>query len=344
MKVLHVLNTSSFSGAENVVCQIISMFDDSNYEMAYCSFDGDIRNALSERNIKFLPVVRMNISEIKRIIGVYKPDIIHAHDMKTGFVVACACGKTPFISHIHNNAFDSRGLSLKSIAYFFAAAKAKSIIWVSQSSFDGYLFHSVFKKKSTILYNVIRQNELFDRMKQDPNDYDYDVVYVGRLTYEKDPFRLLEIIKKASLKKNDIKVAIVGSGEMETDTRKLCTELGLDNNVTFVGYRNNPLKILKDSGVLIMSSRWEGTPMVALEAIALGVPIISTPTDGMKDLVVDGVNGYLANDNDIFAEEIIRIITDSELRKKMSDNQLKRSSEVNDVEEYKCKLIELYNL
>ena len=156
MRVLHILNTSTFSGAENVVCQIISMFrEDDDIQMIYCSRDGNIRDTLAEKNIMFEPIMDMTVSELKKVIKKTNPDIIHAHDMKAGYVASKACGKIPLISHIHNNAYDSRGISVKAIAYTFAAKKAKHIFWVSNSSFEGYVFHFFFKKKSSILYNII---------------------------------------------------------------------------------------------------------------------------------------------------------------------------------------------
>ena len=88
--VLHILPSSSFSGAENVVCQIIKMFSGSDYKMYYCSPDGRIRDALEENNIDFLPLREFSVKELKRIISETKPDIIHAHDMRAGFYVSPA--------------------------------------------------------------------------------------------------------------------------------------------------------------------------------------------------------------------------------------------------------------
>lgn len=117
MKVLHLLESPRFSGAENVVCQIILMLKD-EIEFVYCSRDGQIREALQERNIKFCPIKKLSVSEVKRVIKEEKPDLIHAHDMRASFYAALVCGRIPLISHIHNNNFDSRGLSVKSILYF----------------------------------------------------------------------------------------------------------------------------------------------------------------------------------------------------------------------------------
>lgn len=188
MKVLHLLQSNRFSGAENVVCQIIGMMkNEPDMEMVYCSRDGQIAEALDERNIPFAPIKELSVEEVKRVIKEQKPDIIHAHDMRASFYAALACGKIPLISHIHNNAFDSRGLSAKSIAYIYAAKKAKHIFWVSQSSFDGYAFHKFFRKKSTVLYNIIDIDALYEKMKLDENVYNYDVIYVGRLPPKKPP-------------------------------------------------------------------------------------------------------------------------------------------------------------
>ena len=82
--------------------------------------------------------------------------------------------------------------------------------------------------------------------------------------------------------------------------------------------------------------------MVALEAIALGVPIVSTPTDGLKYLVKNGVNGFLSDDNEEYADILIKVLTDDELREKLRQGQLARSEEVNNVEKYKATLRSLY--
>ena len=345
MKVLHILSSSIFSGAENVVCQIIGMFKNvDGVEMAYCSPQGTNREALNARNVKFLPLSQMSVADIKRVIAEYQPDIIHAHDMRASFMAARACKKIPLISHIHNNAFDSRGISPKSIAYLFAAKKAKNIIWVSDSAFSGYRFHNWFKDKSVVLYNVMNADELKQRLQQDANTYDFDIIFIGRMSYPKNIGRLLHILRIACDKKPDLKIAIVGNGEEEDEMHSLSTNLGLDENVHFLGFKSNPSKMLKDSKVMVMTSRWEGLPMVALEAIALGVPIISTPTDGLKILVKNGVNGYLSDDDEEFAKLLIKVTGDEALLEKLKEGQRQRSLEVNNIDKYRATLCKLYGI
>lgn len=343
MKVLHVLASDRYSGAENVACQIIEMFsNESNTEMAYCSPDGQIRETLKDRGVTFFSVSKLSVKQLNSVIKNYKPDIIHAHDMRASFIVSKCSRKIPFVSHIHNNAFNSRGVSLKSIAYLFAGFKAKHIFWVSKSSFKGYKFHKLFRKKSSILYNIINVEKLYEKMNEDSRSYNYDIVYLGRLTYPKNPQRLIKVIEKVVKKKPDIKVAIIGTGDLETGTINLAKELKIDNNIDFLGFLSNPYKILNDSKVMLMTSRWEGTPMCVLEAMSLGVPIVSTPVDGVMDLIENGKNGYLSNDCYDLAEKLIYLTTHSKEQKIFSERAKEKLNSVISLFNYKNTLNRYY--
>jgi glycosyltransferase involved in cell wall biosynthesis len=262
--------------------------------------------------------------------------------MRASFVSALACKKIPLISHIHNNAFDSRGLSPKSLAFLYAAKKAKHIFWVSESAMSGYAFKKSVAKKSDVLCNIISMDALYKKMKSDEQEYSYDLAYVGRLTYPKNPQRLMAVAAKLRELKSDVKIAVVGNGDLEEETHALCREYGLEGNVDFLGFRSNPLKILYSSSAMVMVSRWEGTPMCALEAMALGVPIVSTPVDGLKVLIDEGENGYLSDDDSELAEKLFSIINDRSLRARMSEYTLKKAKEINDVAAYRARLLEQY--
>ena len=343
MKVMHLLQSDKFSGAENVVCQIISMFkSDENIEFVYCSQDGPIKEALTERNIKFNLMNNFSISEIKRVIKEEKPDIIHAHDMRAGFYAAICCGNIPLVSHIHNNNFNSRGLSLKAFLYMYAAKKAKHIFWVSNSSFEGYKFHNFFKKKSSILYNVINIELLKEKMNKDENTYKYDIVYIGRLTYQKNPQRLLKVLEKVLEIRPQTKIAIIGTGDLEEEIKNEISSNNKLENVDFLGFKNNPYKILSDSKLMLMTSRWEGTPMCALEAMSLGVPIVSTPVDGMRDLVENGETGYLSDSDDELIKDICEILDNKRLHDNLSDNSIFKITKIMNSNLYKNEILKYY--
>ena len=335
MKVLHVLNSRIYSGAEKVVCQIIHMFD-KEVEMVYCSpYSEIVEDMLKLEQVEYHPVNTLVPGELSRIIREQKPDVIHAHDMRASFVSALCCGRIPLISHIHNNAYDSRGLSPKSIAYLLAGFRAKHILWVSRSSYEGYFFHKFFEKKSSVLFNIIDLKQVWEKRDQDPNSYDYDVIYIGRLTYQKNPQRLMRLCALAKERKPDIRMAVVGTGELEEETKALCGSLGLTENVDFLGFQSNPMKILSDSACLLLPSRWEGTPMCALEAMAVGVPVVSTPTDGLVDLLREGETGFLSDEDRVLADKMVQLSTDAALRERMSRTAAEEAVTINDVTTYK---------
>ncbi len=343
MKILHLLQSNRFSGAENVVCQIIGMFkDNADIEMAYCSRDGQIREALEERNIKFFPMTNLKVSEVKRVISEYKPDVIHAHDMRASFIGALACGKTKIISHIHNSDFQARKISVKSLAFRLFKRKFNKVIWVSNSCFQTYYFHKAFSQQSQILYNVIDKEFVVKRAESDTEDYEYDIVYIGRIADPKNPLRLIRIIDSIKQRKPDVKVGVVGSGILESAMIEESKRLSVYENIVFHGFMSNPLGVLKSSKVMVMTSDREGLPMVVLEAMALGIPIVGTPTDGLCDVVKPNVTGFLEWDESVFADRVLQLITDDELQKRFSLATLNEFSTINNIENYKDVLKNAY--
>lgn len=344
MRVLHVLNTNRFSGAENVVCQIIDMFKgDSDIDMAYASPDGKIRDALLERNITFFPMSKLCHSELNRIVNEYKPDVIHGHDIRGAYQASRFSHKAKIIHTIHGNDLQMRKVSVKSMLYYWAAKKAAHIFWVSKTCLEQYKFYDLIKDKSSLLCNVVNEDAVAKKSASDLNNYEYNVVYIGRIAYPKNPQRLMKVLKLAIGKKSSINAAIVGTGDFETETKEIAKKYKIEDHVHFLGFQSNPLKILASSKVMIMTSDWEGTPMVALEATALGIPIVSTPTDGMCDVIDDGGNGYLSNDDEVLATKLVEIVEQEQLFKSLSDNAKNRSRKINNVQRYKKVLLTEYS-
>lgn len=345
MKVLHLLQSTRFSGAENVVCQIIGMMkNEPNIEMVYCSPDGQIREALKERGVTFEAIKELSVKEVKQIIKKFNPDIIHAHDRSACIIAALASKKIPVVAHIHVN--NNKGMSafVKNAVLTLFAKKYRHIFWVSDSAYDQFQFKRIVSKKSSVLYNVLDTEALYKKCEQDEALYNYDVVYVGRLSHQKNPERLIKVLHELVKLKNEVKIAIVGSGEFSEYITKYISDNNLEKNIDYFGYKNNPLKLISDSKVMIMTSYFEGTPMVALEAQCFGTPIVSTPVDGMKKIVTNGYNGYLADNDEDLLYLLMQVITDSELRAKLKDNSLSRSKEYNDINKFSKAIKDAYYL
>ena len=327
-KILHLLATNSFSGAENVVCTIIKNMEN-DYDMAYCSPNGSIKDKMVEENINYIPINKLSYWGLRNVIKSYNPDIIHAHDNKATIYSSFFYKKCKIISHIHGNNIIMKTKNLKTILFNFCSKKISKFIWVSDSSLDNYYYKNNVKHKSIILYNVIDDKRIIEKSNEYKIKKYYDLIFLGRLSYPKNPERLIEIIKLIKTQDKNISLAIVGDGIERRKIENLVKNYDLEGNIKFYGFKKNPYPILRNSKILVMTSIYEGTPMCALEAQALGKPIIATPVDGLKKLITNDYNGYLTDDNKIFAEKVIEF-----LGKDYSDNVINQFRKNNNMSKY----------
>ena len=285
MKVLHLLSTNKYSGAENVVCQIIKLFG--NDDMVYCSPNGPIKETLSMMNIKYLPINELSFKNVKKAIEEFKPDVIHAHDLRAS-AIASRFKKIKKISQIHMDNPGMKKFGLRVVLANLIFKKFDKIIWVSPYCLENYYYKEKVRNKSFVIPNIISIADVEDRLKKSNVNEKFDLVYCGRLSEPKNPLRLLDIARLLANKKKDLTFAIVGDGEFMEQMNQKTKQLNLQNNVRFFGFLQNPFGVIKNSKVAIMTSIFEGTPMIALESLTLGVPIVSTKTDGMKNLIKEG--------------------------------------------------------
>lgn len=345
MKVMHLLQSSVFSGAENVVCQIMKMFSDNeDIEMIYVSTDGPVRTNIESQGYTYVGLDKISYKQVRKIINHYHPDIIHAHDITASILAAlCSIGTNiRIISHVHVNNDDMTRFNMKTLLYYLSSFKYKHIFWVSKSCYESYFYRKRLKFKSEVLCNVMDKDDIINKAKEHELNPIYDILYVGRIVYQKNPERLMSILKKILDVKPDCKIGVVGAGDMFDQTINYAKDLGIDNHIDFLGYQSNPLKYLYRSKVMIMTSRYEGLPMTVLEALALGIPIVSTPVDGLKEVIENGKEGFLSNDDNELVEKILLIINDSHLRSILSKNAKNKFANICDLKEYKKRIKHAY--
>jgi glycosyltransferase involved in cell wall biosynthesis len=129
---------------------------------------------------------------------------------------------------------------------------------------------------------------------------------VGRLSRQKGFDLLLPAFARLLRDATRAHLTIVGTGPDEDALRRQAGELGLGERVTFRGFVQNPYPLMRAADLYVLSSRYEGFPNVALEALACGTPIVATACPGVEALVLPGVNGWLAPIEDVagFAEAL----------------------------------------
>jgi glycosyltransferase involved in cell wall biosynthesis len=144
------------------------------------------------------------------------------------------------------------------------------------------------------------------------------VIAAGRLTGQKGFDRLIPAFAKVATKHPEWQLRIFGQGKNQRQLQRQIKRLGVGGNVTLMGYTEQLPAEMADSSIYAMSSRFEGFPMVMLEAMSRGLPVVTFdfPT-GAKDLVDDGVHGVLVPAGDVkgLAAGIMQLIEDDTRRK-----------------------------
>ena len=148
------------------------------------------------------------------------------------------------------------------------------------------------------------------------------IVYVGRVAFEKNIEFLLLMLSQLRHNLPDALLIIAGEGPAEARLKQMVDALNLSENVLFVGYleRSTELPSCYLAGdAFVFASRTETQGLVLLEAMALGLPVVSTAIMGTRDILAAGKGCRVATDNPVaFAETLAHVLTDTELRRQLS--------------------------
>ena len=311
MKVLHLLVSDKFSGAENVA---ISIIDDlkNDYDFLYVSKKGEIEKILNEKNIPHKLLEKVSLSSVKKIIKEYNPDVIHAHDYIASTLAATSGFKGKIISHLHNDYPFAKKWNAYTLVYSKVSKKFDKIIVVSNAILNNAVFKDKIKAKTIVLNNIVDKERIEKLAKEDNKLGEYDVVFIGRLTDQKNPLAFIKIIKKLTDKKPEIKAVMMGDGELRKACEEKIKELNLENNLTLTGFVENPFPTIKASKCVIMPSKYEGLGLTAVESLILEKPVFFYydyyMQSGMRDIYGNKKNEFTCKDDNELIENIIGII------------------------------------
>ncbi|KRF54325.1 glycosyl transferase [Bacillus sp. Soil745] len=176
-----------------------------------------------------------------------------------------------------------------------------------------------------VIYNPINRSLYKTSPLKEKN-----IIFLGRIGRRKGVYDLLESLQLVLDQTKDFKVYIAGDGNIEK-AKKVIVDLNLEKHVEVIGWinLNKKIELLYNSSIFVLPSYNEGLPVSILEAMASGVPVISTNIAGIPDQIVNGVNGFLiepGNINDL-AKKICLLLNDRKLRDEFSKKTLKRVDE-----------------
>ena len=251
-------------------------------------------------------------------------DIIFGIGMSMNTVgVASTLGlKTKFVSCDHTNSIVDNDTKVKKVQRFVGAKFADKIITLTQEDRRNYIRkYGIAEDKIAYIYNW--KEDVLSNVTY--NSESTKLVTVGRFDIQKGYDYLVQVAKKVLNEKSDWTWDIYGSGNKDevNKIRDLIIENDLQDKLFIKGLEKNQALIYGDKAIYVMTSRYEGLPLVLLEAQQYNLPIVSfrCPT-GPNEIVEDGVNGYLVEcyDTDKLSEKLLELMEDEVLRQSFSEH------------------------
>ena len=184
-------------------------------------------------------------------------------------------------------------------------------------------FPKSLRDKMVVIPNPI--SDEFLELEVDPTVSD-TVVMVGRLVEQKNHIMMLKAVSLLRDQGRIVKVLIYGDGDLRQDISNEIKQAGLSDICKLMGSTEDVPSVFSKAGVYVLTSRYEGQPNSLLEAMASGLPCISTdcPT-GPSDFISDGENGYLVSIDDVptLAERVGELLASPSLRSRLGINAKK---------------------
>lgn len=320
MKLMLYNSSLAFGGAERVTVYLAEYFSSNNIDTTIVTTKVEDKEYEVPKEIKrtvlfYRNEKKSNISIIKRLRKILKkeePDILIV--MGTPLIMYAI----PASVGIKTKIIVSERNSPKN----FSGRKETKIISNILFSFaDGYVFQT---KEASDYYLKIKDNKeiipnpLFADNLPEPYEgkKENEIVNVGRLHKQKNQEMLIRAFSKISDKYPEYKLIIYGEGSERSNLEDVIKELNLMDRVIMPGSYSNVLDKIKTASLFAFSSDFEGMPNALIEAMALGLPVISTdcPCGGPKELINNGINGLLVpvGNIDIFAKKMDYILSNNE--------------------------------
>lgn len=305
----------------------------------------EIRSRL-KGSIKAFHVVRLHRSpvspgnfkgygDMKKVINEGHYDIIWTNEPVMGVVTRLAAKKsrkngTKVLYMTHGFHFYDGAPKLNWMIYYpiekLMASKADMIATINH---EDYRRAKTMKCSRVEYIHGIGMNT--DRLKQKENQKNireelqiprdsFLVLSVGELNENKNQQTIIRAI--SILHDAKVHYILCGKGDQFPALEKMASDLGLEQNVHFLGYRKDVVDICSQSDVFVMPSRREGLGLAALEAMYCGLPLITSRTRGFEDFMEEGKTGYLCDseDADAFAGKIRKLKEDAELCNQMGEH------------------------
>lgn len=371
MKILHIIPNLKKGGAERLVIDIVRALLNLGNNVKLILFEDKIEYPI-EDIAPFVEVVPAKVSlsvwkrntyEIDRLqnaIESFQPDIIHSHLFEAEIVSrSCNFPHAKWFTHVHDRMPSLKKLRITSLfskrdltQYFerkflfkqYDLHGGNRFVAISED-IGAYLTHILPEKNKVILLKNaidVKRFSSSSRNKEETCEI-FKLISIGRLDHNKNHRLLLECVSILISQGQQVHLSILGEGDQRMLLENKIHSLNLQQSVSLLGTVNDVEKHLWDSHVYVHSALSEGFGLTLIEAMAAGLPVVALDGGGNRDLVENGINGYLIAQPDakLFAEKIINLLQNHQMRSDMGKYAAQFAQQFS-MESYGEKLIEIY--
>jgi len=263
-----------------------------------------------------------------------QPDIVFLHGQWAGPVGAVAArlagiARVIYICHWPSfyTDWDFFRIVRNRLAEDIPCAFAMRVVLLSRGSYYQYLIRQIADpRKMRLIHNWVDSIDHLPSARTPEilvahgwNTALCNVIAIGRLADQKRFDWLLRTWKIVMAKASNARLWIIGDGPERDALERLEKQLGLRDSCVFLGAHSEARSFISAADFVAMTSLYEGHALIPLEAMACGKAIVASDVDGVNDSLTDGVEGFLvpAGEIEVFADRILRLIADAELRASM---------------------------
>jgi glycosyltransferase involved in cell wall biosynthesis len=256
-----------------------------------------------------------------------KYEIVHTHSSKSGILArwAAVIARVPVIVHTYHGV-PWVGSRFYQFIEALTARITDRFIALSNSDKDCLLSLGIGNDKTI---HVIPNGLYIDELLNTPPSQYLRAIGIpstcpvvgmaARLKPQKDPELFVQMAAEILQRRPKCHFVVVGDGELRSTVVQLAEDLKISKYIHFLGWRDDVWEIIQTFNVFVLTSKWEGLPIVLIEATVLGVPVVATNMRGNRDMIINGETGLLAPPNPkSLAEAVIKLLNDSDLCHKLT--------------------------
>ncbi len=319
-RLLHIIPNFGLGGAEKLVMDLALSYDKKKFDVAVCSLfpEGDtwIENELKKREIRIFYLNKRLGLDLKILAGlievfkIFKPDVVHTHLYALCYVLLPSLifrvsVKIHTVHNIADKEIGAMGRVVHGIAFKFCkvypVAISQAIGRTVEAQYKLKVFPCIYNGVPTETYRPIADARKVVRALLELSSDQFVCLHIGRFSPQKNHRLLIEAFAGLLAEIPNAVLLLAGGGELRSEIERLAECLGLGKNIRFLGLRKDVPELLAASDVLILSSDWEGVPLVVLEAMAAEKPVVATTVGGIPELVVHEETGLLIPPRDTVA-------------------------------------------